>query len=398
MSGAPTIGFACESLGVGGIETFILSLGETLQKRHGYKARIVLAQACGAWMSLAADKGLEVRQCLPRLFESQLQHVRRLAKALDGCDVVLLNHCRLAQASLGLLRNRSRVAVCSVLHSDMEEFYRIGLANHSHLDSCVAVSSRIQREVLKRVGSGFGSVVRIHHGIHVPTEAPLRSESPVLRVVYAGRLKHRPKGVLDLPILLKQALEQKARLHLDLVGDGPDREVLLRKLTEMRGLDGFSFHYHGFLANQATREIVTRNDVLILPSHSEGFGIVLLEGLAGGAVPVASRIEGVTDEIVTDGQEGILCSPGAPADFAGALVSLHRDRGLLARMSYAGWSRARTEFTVEKMADEYARHFQELLREERRLDCRPSGVYTPLLDARYRYPRIALILRGRMKA
>jgi glycosyltransferase involved in cell wall biosynthesis len=73
--------------------------------------------------------------------------------------------------------------------------------------------------------------------------------------------------------------------------------------------------------------------VCALPSVEEAFGLVLVEGLAAGAVAVGTR-HGAIPEVITDDSIGVLHDPDDPEDLARALVSgiaLAREPGTAAR-------------------------------------------------------------------
>ena len=79
----------------------------------------------------------------------------------------------------------------------------------------------------------------------------------------------------------------------------------------------------------------------------EGFGFSLIEAMALGCVPVASKISGVTDWIVRHNETGRLCGIGRTTEFADAIECLARNRELLQRMSHQAAREAQERFSLE---------------------------------------------------
>ena len=82
--------------------------------------------------------------------------------------------------------------------------------------------------------------------------------------------------------------------------------------------------------------------------------MVLLEALGMGAAVVATRVEGV-DEVITDGENGLLIAPEDAAGLAEALLRLLEDTQLRGKLSRAGQDCVRAQYTVDTMCAQYAR-------------------------------------------
>jgi glycosyltransferase involved in cell wall biosynthesis len=105
-------------------------------------------------------------------------------------------------------------------------------------------------------------------------------------------------------------------IHVDIVGDGPERKTLESMVNEIGLRDRVVFH------GQQPRERVVsffgNAGIFCFPTLSEGFGIVLLEAMAAGSLIVASRCTSIP-EIVRDGETGMLFEPGDERSLASVL-------------------------------------------------------------------------------
>src|SRR6185503_16399204 len=141
------------------------------------------------------------------------------------------------------------------------------------------------------------------------------------------------KRALDCVRILAEA-RKSVPAHLLMVGDGPDRspaEHLARSLKVERHVS--------FLGKQNHVErIIPLAHALLMPSDMEGFGLVALEAMACGVVPIATRVGGVP-ELITHGEDGFLENVGDTAGQSARVVELLSDEKLHYRMAKAGrWS------------------------------------------------------------
>ena len=162
------------------------------------------------------------------------------------------------------------------------------------------------------------------------------------------------KRVLDCLHILAEV-----RKHVDavlyMIGDGPERGPAQRLAREL-GLDSHVV----FLGKQDHVErLIPLNDVLLLPSEMESFGLAALEGMACGVPPVATRVGGVS-ELVTDGVDGFLEQVGDISAQASRAVELLSDHSKHSRMSEAARHSAVTRFSTDLIIPQYERYYAEL--------------------------------------
>jgi L-malate glycosyltransferase len=118
--------------------------------------------------------------------------------------------------------------------------------------------------------------------------------------------------------------------------DNPAYEQFLRDLAEVLGVSDRVL----FLGERDdVPEILPALDLLLVPSHEEPFGRVVVESLAAGVPVVATKVGGPS-EIVRHGVDGMLLAPRDPSGWAGEIRNLLAQPGALAEMRARGRDRA----------------------------------------------------------
>jgi len=122
-------------------------------------------------------------------------------------------------------------------------------------------------------------------------------------LISVGRLS-REKGYTDLIEVFKIVHEKRPDWHLDLIGDGPEKNkivdmIYLNKLTD-------NITSHGFLKRKEIDKLLNKSSIYLMTSYTESFGIVLIEAMSHGLPCVAfSSAEGAND-LIKDGHNGYL--------------------------------------------------------------------------------------------
>lgn len=194
-------------------------------------------------------------------------------------------------------------------------------------------------------------------------EAPMpgpREQSPALEAtlscVLVGHLAPG-KGHEDAIRAIADLASRGIRVRLKLVGGtGPaDYAARLRRLIDSLGVSQL-IEMVGHVPDPG--RFFVQADVALMCSRMEAFGRVTVEAMKHGT-PVIGARSGGTAEIIHDGFNGYLYTPGDARGLAERIERLARDREGMRRMGARARRFANETFTMER----YGREFLGLLRE-----------------------------------
>ena len=343
--------------GVGGSERHLLTLLPALRKR-GVDARFLGLDVPGSdaprfYAALDEDEvpHRSVRCTFdvnPRMAASVLRAVRD-----ERPDIV---HTHLVHADLygaaaaGVLR----LPVISSRHNDdrylLGPFRHVDRAFTRPVRRIIAISDAVHR-FLAEAGLPREKLVTVHYGLDSlpearselqPADLGIESDAPVVLAI--GRLTEQK----DHPTLLRAfalAHAHHPQAVLVILGVGP-LEAQTRALVIELGLAN-AVHLPGRLE---IRDWLDRADLFVHTSRWEGFGMVLLEAMLSSLPIVGTRVSAVP-EVVADGATGLLFAPGDHHGIGTAIDELLSDPGRAKSLGAAGLARARSRFSVDRMAD-----------------------------------------------
>jgi glycosyltransferase involved in cell wall biosynthesis len=159
-----------------------------------------------------------------------------------------------------------------------------------------------------------------------PARIPAGEPDAPVRITFLGKLSPL-KGVPELIDALG-VLRTRSNWTATLAGNG-DVEGSRRRIAEL-GLAG-RVAVPGWQGPEEVERLLTRTDVLILPSHSEGLPMVVVEAFAAGIAVIATPVYAV-GEVVQHERNGLLVRPGDKHGIAAALARLIDDPGLRRRL------------------------------------------------------------------
>jgi glycosyltransferase involved in cell wall biosynthesis len=192
--------------------------------------------------------------------------------------------------------------------------------------------SRSTRDALLERGFKPERISIASNGVDLPEWDPKKRRATAPMLLYLGRL--RPYKRVDVVLRAMPAvLERYPRAHLEIVGQGPDRDRLER-LSWALGLAG-SVRFRGYLSKRDRDRLLATAWVATCPSAFEGWGVVCMEASANGVPVVAADVTGLRDAVL-DGVTGILVPGGDAEATAAAVVDLFGDPRKRQQMGVAG--------------------------------------------------------------
>ena len=174
------------------------------------------------------------------------------------------------------------------------------------------------------------------------------------RLLFVGRLNAQ-KGVDHL---LHALAEMKTPASLDIVGDGPEREDLVRLARELGVAPRVS--WHGQVAQTELPELYRQAAAVVVPSVDEGLGLTAVEALLC-ETPVVAFDSGGLRDVIQHEKTGLLVQPGDRASLAKTLDDLLSRDGHGAQLGKAGRLYALSAFAPESAARRYAEIYRQVL-------------------------------------
>lgn len=123
------------------------------------------------------------------------------------------------------------------------------------------------------------------------SQASLTMPGDLPLLLFVGRVI-REKGVLDLVEAMPRVLSEVS-CHLLIAGEGAARLAAERRVSELAL--NHSVTFAGYLNGSDLQEAFRVASVLVLPSESEGFPVVVMEAMDVGVPIITTHIRGVAD-------------------------------------------------------------------------------------------------------
>jgi colanic acid/amylovoran biosynthesis glycosyltransferase len=237
----------------------------------------------------------------------------------------------------------------------------------------IAVSRDMERQLLK-LGAPREKLFYSPYGVDTElfSDAEPAASQPIFLAV--GRFVDKKAPHLTL-LAFKKLWERCPDARLKMIGDGP----LWEACKQLAGALGIS-HAVEFLGPRSQTEVaLTMRQARAFVQHSirttygdsEGTPLTVLEAGAAGLPVVATRHAGIQD-VVTDGETGLLVNEGDVEGMARSMIRLAEDVELARRLGAAARKRIVAEWSIEKSTDRLWSIMEKLFQKEENRQTEPE--------------------------
>lgn len=334
---------------VGGVGVHIHTLAKELVE-HGHEVYVItyphkdIQDIDG--IHVIGTKGLNISGVRGLMFKRNAKKALENLLKSEDIDIIHGHYLFPAGAAAVEVGNDHNIKTYVTAHgSDMFEVYKKQSLMRSTIknvlkkaDVVLAVSNALKHEIIATGVEGISNKTRIcWNSVDINKfsseennsfkEEYKLTDKPI--VLFVGNLIKRK----NVDSLIEAKKVANSDYYLVIVGDGPLFSKLKKKVEEENVRDVIFTGSRNDVEN-----IIPSCDVLVLPSYSESFGLVLIEALACGKPVIGSNVGGITEIITED--VGILVNPNKISSIASAIDDVINDEEFRTGLSLNARGRA----------------------------------------------------------
>ena len=307
-------------------------------------------------------------QVVPFLF-FQLLAIKRIVKSkqINKIHAHWLIPQTLIAIFYKLLFNKTIRVVATVHGGDINNF-KTGLLKHitkfvlRNIDEVTVVSNAIKENILSL---GYRKTVHVYPmGIDTQDFSPSQKDNTLKNnydingyfLLFVGGVIQR-KGIHQLIEALPAILKDQPKTKLIVVGQG-NLETEMKTLSKKIGVDQ-NIIFTGALPHKELPRYFATADVFILPSFSEGFGLVVAEAISSGTLTIASNLKPIND-IIIENKTGFYLKNIDSQSIAEKIIEVLKNKDHYQNIAVKGREHIVSNFDWKIVGNNYTRLFLNL--------------------------------------
>ena len=235
-------------------------------------------------------------------------------------------------------------------------------------DKFIAIAPNVADYLRNTAKVSSKKVITINNGVEIPRQVSdeeienlknqyfIKENDFVIGTV--GRLFNDHKKITDI-IEAIHILKDFTNIKLLIVGNGRDEVLIKQKVSDLGVQNNVIFTGYQF----DTAPFYNLMDVFCIASQREGFGLVAAEAMLHQLPVIATRVGGLQN-VVVDGETGILIQPHQPQEIAEAIKKLYGSAELRDKFAENGYNRAMQNYTEERYVKDVIKLYKDLLKKK----------------------------------
>lgn len=239
------------------------------------------------------------------------------------------------------------------------KYYRICKFSEKQIDKSFAVSEGLRGLFIQAGLCQAEQIQTIHHGFDLPKDIQLKEDCRYAdqQILMLGRVipfkghhygleafAHVVKSFPDVKCVIVGDWEDGYKVELDKI-------IHEKEITALIQFEGFQNNIYDYLFS---------SDILLVPSVSEGFGLVFLEGM-NAEIPIVGFDVAATNEIVTHEESGILIPPYDCKKMGEELVHLLQHPEQRKKFARNAKKKLHSYFTLERMTKDTIAFYESVI-------------------------------------
>jgi glycogen synthase len=317
----------------------------------------------------------------------------RLREIVEGIDFDLVHmHDSFGYKAMDKFKEMEKPILLTIhrLHRECPNWFKTELVALDKADFVTVVGKTYYQENEKELFSKYGDkVAHVYNGIDtefwsvencsypgLPREKRREKQLGKYDIkngifyLFVGRLDASQKGV-DLLLRAGEKFIKNKESRMIIVGTGEKKLEIASKNFERRHPNKVRV-INELLPTEETRDLFCSADFALVPSIFEPFGLVQLEAMCYGCVPIGSKTGGILDTVVPyprNGATGLLFEKGSANALLQAMeksfLLYQNNREEIEMMRKNGRKRCETSFRWENSCRKYLRIYKRLLKEKK---------------------------------
>jgi glycosyltransferase involved in cell wall biosynthesis len=323
------IGFIAEDA-LGGVISAIKGIVSLLDKEK-YECHVALINYSWRKDMTTAEPSFTEIDIKPQMYSisddtNKFYSLKKIAKDfISTVDLLVVGD---KYELMATIIGRSSLPILMIVHGDSSYELDIVKKYGNIIDGFACISSKIFTSVCNVLPPDDAFKVKIcRHAIPEIKYGCTNQFSEDFRILFIGRFNHY-KGVEYLLDIGNRLGELNLPITFSIVTNGVGQSEFKRKW-----LNNNTTHFYSNISNIEVQKIISKCNVILMPSTGEGLPVALVEAMRMGCVPICSNISDGFPEVVTNGKTGYLLDVKNIDSFVSTIKELYHNRDVLNRMS-----------------------------------------------------------------